>query len=526
MHCEIDSIAICQPDQAWAAASKVLRRLDFWLLAGSLLCYFVLACAIARTKAPWVDEGWVASAPANWAQTGGFGTPGLEPSGSWVTKELTGINQYTYWNLPVGITLQGLWFKLVGFTVFKMRLIGILFGALALISWSAIVTKLSGIRIAGPLTTALLAVDYTFVWVAADGRMDMICLALGVSGLAAYLLLSESRWTLSLWLANTAMALALFTHPNGLMFPLLLIFLLLYYDRQRVAWKDLATTTPYFAVAALWGLYILRRPDYFIAQFAANASARSGSRFEILVHPLKAVLEDLYLVLGHYHFHPYPTPSVPHYAILIPFIYGLAFLVVWLMRPMRHDRDRLALLCIGTLQLAFLTFMVGLKLPTYLVFPMPFFAALIVVGIYLAFRNGSVLSWGSVIIAGLLVACQLGTAVSFIRLDQYHRDYLPTAQFVRQKIGSKKGTVVVADSFFGFELGLGRVKDDSRLGFYSGLRPDIIVEGPFYTELMRQLFNAEEPEVTLYVRALLGTEYRLVFSRGQYRVYERRTEGL
>ncbi|HSU60928.1 MAG TPA: hypothetical protein VLI55_16570 [Bryobacteraceae bacterium] len=43
-----------------------------------------------------------------------MGTPSLELTGSWVNADLKGINQYTYWVMPVGLLLQGAWFKVFG----------------------------------------------------------------------------------------------------------------------------------------------------------------------------------------------------------------------------------------------------------------------------------------------------------------------------------------------------------------------------------------------------------------------------
>ena len=493
------------------------------MLAGALLCYFVLAFGLITTKAPWVDEGWFGSASANWARTGSFGTPSLAPTGSWLTDELTGIERYTYWCLPIALVLQGVWFKLFGFSVFTMRLLGILFGALALISWSAVVTKVSGIRLAGPVTAALLAVDYTFLWGAADGRMDIMCLAFGSLGLASYLLLRESRWKLSLWLANTFIALAVFTHPNGLMPFLWLLFLLVVYDRRRLAWSDVTTTTPFLILAVLLGFHILQRPDYFLSQFAANANARGGSRLANLTHPLGAAIGSIRFALDHYglHGHPLPPGPVPKYAILIPLIYGLVLPAGWMSSSMRRHPGRFALLCLASIQLCLMTFFIGLKLEMYLIFILPFCAALLAVGTSIAFANTSSIWWSSLVLAIVLVSCQLGTALSIVKADSYHRQYLPAMEFVRDRLGETTSPVI-AGSYFGFDLGFARVQDDARLGFYSGMCPPLIVEDQFYSEWWARLFAIEEPELTVYVKNLLGTEYSLVFANRHYRVYERR----
>src|SRR5207302_2682606 len=138
--------------------SSRFSRAYIWILASSAVCYLFLAFSIAKVKIPWVDEGWVASAPANWVTTGSFGTPSLEPTGTWLNAELTGIRDYTYWNLPVGILAQALWYKAVGFDLLKMRALGILCGLLAILSWFAVVAELSGSRLAGSITAALLSV--------------------------------------------------------------------------------------------------------------------------------------------------------------------------------------------------------------------------------------------------------------------------------------------------------------------------------------------------------------------------------
>ncbi len=133
-----------------------------WILLLAVVFYLCMAFRMSSVKSPWVDEGWIASAPANWARTGSFGTPSLVPTGSWLTDELTGINQYTYWNLPVALVAQAGWYRVFGFTLFTMRSLSILFGLLALVSWYAIVSELSESRLAGALTAALLSIITRF----------------------------------------------------------------------------------------------------------------------------------------------------------------------------------------------------------------------------------------------------------------------------------------------------------------------------------------------------------------------------
>jgi 4-amino-4-deoxy-L-arabinose transferase-like glycosyltransferase len=492
-----------------------------WIFLLAVVFYVFMAFRMSSVKAPWVDEGWIGSAPANWARTGSFGTPSLVPTGSWLNDELTGVNRYTYWNLPVALVAQAAWFKLLGATFVTMRSLSILCGMLALVSWFVIVSKLAGSRLAGSLAVALLSVDYTFLWSAADGRMDMMCAALGSAGAASYLIFRERHWNRALWLANTFLALALFTHPNGILPLVTFLFLLLYYDRKRLHILDVATLTPYLAIAVTWGVYILQRPDLFLAQFAANAAARSGARLAGLVHPLDAFRGEIVLrYLLHYGFQPFWGGPVPRYAIGIPFLYWAGLAAAWSYAPVRRDRGLFALLCITSLQLLSMTLFVGMKASSYLVFILPLYAAVFAVLVWKMHIRKNVLAPVALALVVLLAGCQLGTEAYKIHRNTYAHEYLPTMQFVRARVA--RGETVIGDSFFGFDLGFDHVKDDARLGFYSGIRPDLIIEDIWYDRWWNFQFPVEEPELHRYVCDLLETQYRVVFEKGPIRVYERR----
>ena len=492
-----------------------------WVIAASIVCYLVLAFSFAKVKTPWVDEGWVASAPANWASTGGFGTPCLEPSGSWLNAELTGIQEYTYWNLPVGIVVQGLWYKALGFDLLRMRALGILCGLVAILSWFAITWTLSGSRLAGSITAALLSVDYTFLWGAADGRMDMMCVMFGSVGLTAYLLLRERSYVGSLWLANVLVALSLFTHPNGMLFLLGLIFLVIYYDRHRLSWRDVSTLLPYLIIASLWGLYILVRPDYFLAQFGANASARGGTRWAMLVHPLRAIIQEILVrYIAHFGLRPLWGGPTPKYAIGIPFAYWITLIVLCTTAPIRRRGSVNALVALAGGFFGFMTFVVGLKANCYLIFLIPLYTALLAIWLCRSHDRRSITAPLSAVVTAGLLACQLGTIVFKLQENTYASEYTPTLNFVRSRLAG--GQLIFADSYFGFDLGFDRVIDDTRLGYYSGRRADLIVEDLWYDWWWRKLYPGEEPQISRYVKDLLRADYHLVFERGPFRVYERR----
>jgi 4-amino-4-deoxy-L-arabinose transferase-like glycosyltransferase len=497
----------------------VYKSAYFWIFLFAVVYYVAMAFTMASVKSPWVDEGWIPSSPANWARTGSFGTPGLAPTGSWLVDELTGVNRYNYWQLPGAVLVQGCWYKLFGFSLFTMRSLGILFGLFALISWFVIVSRLSESRLAGSLAAALISIDYTYIWSAADGRMDMMCAALGAAGIACYLVLRERRLGRALWLASTLLALACFTHPNGLLSVMSLLFLLFYYDLKRLRLPDLATLTPWLALAALWGVYILQRPDLFLAQFAANAAARAGSRWVFFSHPLRALSGEALRYLFHYGFMPLWGGPVPKYVIGIPFLYWAGLAAAWFYAPVRRCRGLFALLCVTSIVLAVMTLFVGLKSANYLVYIVPLYASVFAVLIWKVHVRNIAVAPIAVVFAALLVGCQTGAEVYKVHRNTYANEYLPAVRFVRDRAGG--GKTIVADSCFGIDLGFDRITDDARLGFYSGVRPDLIIQDIWYDRWWNFQFPVEEPELYRYVTHLLETQYRVVYEKGSIRVYER-----
>jgi hypothetical protein len=283
--------------------------------------------------------------------------------------------------------------------------------------------------------------------------------------------------------------------------------------------QDIAALTPYLAIAAMWGVYILQRPDLFLAQFAANAAARGGSRWVGFVHPVNALKGEILRYLLHYGFQPLWGGPVPRYAIAIPFLYWIGLAAAWLYAPVRRCRGLFALLCVSALQLLFMTFFVGLKASNYLVFILPLYAAACAVLVWKAHVRNALLAPLTLALIILLAGFQIGVEVYKIHRNTYANEYLPAVQFVRTRAAA---ATIAGDSYFGFDLGFDRVKDDARLGFYSGIRPDLIIQDIWYDRWWNFQFPAEEPELHRYVTHLLETQYRVVFEKGPIRVYERR----
>ncbi len=211
---------------------------------------------------------------------------------------------------------------------------------------------------------------------------------------------------------------------------------------------------------------------------------------------------------------------MPRYAIGIPFLYWIGLAAAWLYAPVRRCRGLFVLLCVTTMQLLLMTFFVGLKAPNYLVFILPLYAGVCAVLVWKAHARNALLAPLALSLTILLAGFQTGVEICKIRRNTYANEYLPAAQFVRAR--ATAGATIVADSYFGIDLGFGRVKDDARVGFYSDLRPDVIIQDLWYDRWWNFQFPQEEPEIDRYVSELLDTKYRVVFEKGPIRVYERR----
>ena len=144
------------------------------LLIGAAIFYGVATYKISISKEPFIDEGWLSSPAYNLAFHGFMGTSVLEPTGSWLNGDLKGIRQYTYWVMPLHLLAQAGWYRIFGFGLTQMRLMSAVWGAIALVAWYFIVERITRNSLAGSLTVFLLSLDFTFLWSASDGRMDMM----------------------------------------------------------------------------------------------------------------------------------------------------------------------------------------------------------------------------------------------------------------------------------------------------------------------------------------------------------------
>jgi hypothetical protein len=487
------------------------KRFYFFAALAVVSLYAALTIGVSLTKPPEIDEGWFASPAWNLITKGSMGTTVLEPSGT-LTSRLSGINQHTYWVMPLHLLAQAGWYEVFGFSLFSMRTLSIAWGLVALASWFLIMKALSGNQKVAMTAFAFIALDYVFIMHASLGRMDIMCAALGFAALAAYLCARERNLMLAIFASQSLVAASLFTHPNGVMAGAGLLFLTLYYDRSQIRWKHaLLAATPYLIGAASWGLYILQSPSSFAGQFSDQAAGRAPG----LSAPLVALKEEFTIkYFEAFGFAPFAS-GISRLKMLILVVYVIAIIGSICAREIRLHRGFRALLILTAIYFVIETFF-NHKLVFYLVHIIPMFAAILAVWVHWCWSERRVPRQLITLVVCAFLFLQVSGVVHRVNQNSYEKDYLPAAAFLKQHSNNK--TLVIGSAEMAFGVGFERVIDDIRFGYYSGKTPDFIVMGYHYDGLMK-LLEEREPAVYDTATDRLSHSYKQVYNHGSYQIY-------
>jgi len=486
----------------------------------SILCcivavYLVLAIAGARTLLPWCDEAWFASPALNLLTEGYMGTSVLDPSADFRTNHIAGIDRYTYWIVPLYPVTQAGWYELFGFSLFSVRMYSVAWGLVALASFYLTLKILSGRRFVALLGVALLAIDFQFLWAASVGRMDMMCVALGHAAFAAYLYFRTRNFTAAVLVSQSLVVASGLTHPMGAGECLGLLFLTLYYDRSRIRISHVAlATVPYLVGAAGWGLYILKDPALFAAQFGGNAAGR----FAAITSPLETLrLQIFERYLYMYGFAP-DTLGFSHVKILVLLTYLAGVAAALSIRGIRDSYRAL----LGLSGVCFLSWMlIDRQVQSfYLVHFVMFLVAIFAASLSWLWEKQMVPRLSLAALVVLVAGVQFATVARRIQQNPYQNAYLATTGFLKQKAAPSQ--LIIGSAELAFQLGFhSNVVDDYRLGFRSGKRPDfIVIDKNRYDEWI-PLLKEQDPPAYRYATDMMSREFRLLLDRGAYKVYGR-----
>src|SRR6185437_770603 len=233
------------------------------LALAALLIFLTLSIGYSYARSPWWDEGLFTDVALNFQNVGHLGSPTLDPDGY---LHFPGVRQYTYWQFPLYFVALGTWLHGVAATAVGVRLFSVGFGLLYIFSWFLFVRSVTRNENLALLVGAAVALDYASVSAASDGRMDMMCAALGEAALAAYVSLRDKNWNLALALAACFGAAAFFCHPMGLIANLCLAVLVIM-DWRAIRWPGLvAAAAPFLLGGVLCLRYVLEAPQIYLTQ--------------------------------------------------------------------------------------------------------------------------------------------------------------------------------------------------------------------------------------------------------------------
>lgn len=514
-----------RPSDNWAMPSEIqcgatravpaspqtrLRRLAAAACIAAVLLSLCSAGVAARHRLPWSDEGWFSSASYNLAHRGFFGTTVLEPA----RQHLTRIDQRTYWVMPLFLLAQAGWYMIAPETIFWTRAFTIIWAFWALFAFWHFVAHVAPDPRLASLATSLLALSYIFIDNSAFARPDMMCLTLGLAGLAVYVTYRQTHFIVALTVSNGLVAASCVTHPNGVFHALGLLGLLVWFDFHRLSLTVLTVVLcPYGVAAAAWGVYIAQDPSAFMDQFTANAA--NNDRWRTSLNPFAIIANEIkYRYL--------PAFGVATGGVAMLKLFSLAAYIAGSLSNALMSRFRarpgtkLLLLLLVVYLVAMALF--NQKLSYYLVHILPWYIALLaawIIGVWDARKD----SRTRVAVGVVLLIC---VEVGGIYVKAYQRSYVASQRSAMEFVKriAQPGDRIVGSASLLYELNFDtRLIDDASLGLHSGRQPDIIVVDALY-RIQYEAWKETSPRDMGEIGRILS-KYRRRYVNGEYAIYSR-----
>jgi hypothetical protein len=429
----------------------------------------------------------------------------LDPHGFIFAPVVKGIDRYTYWLMPAHAFMQVAWYKLFGFGLFALRSMSIAWAAAAVACWFFIVSRLTRSRMTGLIAALLLAADQRFVLAAATGRFDVMCLALDLGSVVAYLLLRRRFW-LAIIAGSTLLSLAFMTHPNGI-FGVILFVAVMWQDRRRIEWSTpFLAAAPFAIVFLLWGLYILKAPDVFLAQVQVQSA--TPHRFFFDWNLIRHFREEFLQRFAY----SYGLVSLSVRPILIgspALLYFVAVATLAVVAEVRNRPGAKFILILATVDFTLLSCLE--KHWIYLVYILPAFSAAIAVVVTWLWQKGPAARAITGVALAAILFLNFGVNAFRIIHNEKRFRYAKVIDYLTTHVPSNELIMGSAELVFG--LGFDRpFVDDCRLGFGSGRIADYIVLETQYSYWFAYL-AAHEQATYNYVRKTLDNDYEKVYDQ-------------
>jgi hypothetical protein len=435
-----------------------------------LLLFAVLSGATLWTAAPDSDEGWFGIPACLLVQEGRLINPVVEP----VRARHFGIDQRQYWITPLHFLELAAAFRLGGCGLPVGRSVSVLWGMVSLTSAFFLLLSLTNDPRLAAFAASLLAVDPAFLEAAANMRPDIACFGAGLAALAAYRLLRTRSLRWAVTISHSLVALSVMIHPNGLVSFLALLLMTWQLDRQRLRLSlILFAAPPYLLAAAGWGIYIAQDPRLFLIQWTnsvIDANADNLYHKPLLGRPILSLIAEWKgRYVAYYGFTG--DLSLSAAARSLPLIILLLGTILSSLR-----RERRTLLAVAVVYLLFFTFLRSGKRPYNLVYTVSFLELLAAVTWWSWISKPGRKRLAGLALLSVLIVCQFARTARRVRLDAYHKQFLPVASFLLEE-STAQDSIVASREFFFALTGKRVFRDDVRLGTTTGRPARWIVLG-------------------------------------------------
>ncbi len=427
-----------------------------------------------------------------------------------------------YWQPPVYFLATALWYRIVGFGLFQVRLLSIVFGLLCLISWFTIVRGLARSAVAGLLAMGLISVDYFFLIGASHGRMDIMCVGFGSLGLAAYVRWHLTNARLAIFSGHTLAALAVFSHPVGIVWAVALLLAMWFFDRRLLSFRLLVIgALPYLLGASAWGVYIAQDTAAFHEQMRAILAENQRVFYDPNFSGFRPIQYLEQEIVNRY---AAPFGLLPDVSLArrLKAVVLVAYLgAVCGILAIRRLRSNPAVAWFAAIFIASF-FLLAEVSPSKYSYYLPHTTVMLAAcfSVFLSYVT-SPPAWRSIATAvAILAGIQLAGIVHLARSDDFHRQFQPAVAAIRHVAGSN-ARVMASNHFW---LGLWddpNFLTDPTLGFLSGLRPDVFVMDPLSRSL-HAMDKERDPAKYSHVQSAIENS-NLIFDNNVYQIYTQKS---
>lgn len=294
---------------------KVKHNLGMFLIIALITAYAAINLA-TLTRFPFVhsDEAWLSGLSRNILEKGDYS----------VTEAFFDLkDRYPHAIKILFHTLQIIFIKLMGYSIFTFRFISLIFGLLCLVLMYKLSKLIFPSRLSAWSATILLALDIQFIYASHFARQEIIILFMLLLGLWYKFKHSDDVSLKHDIILGCIIGLSIGIHPNSFIIALPFGFIYLYeifFTKKQKLMNLLALIGTVTCFAALFvGISLYLDPD-FISHYS-----KYGSEFEVF-NPLSSKVEEIKLFYQKLYYRVSGTYYTPNIKLQF-YLFSMAFVL-------------------------------------------------------------------------------------------------------------------------------------------------------------------------------------------------------